>query len=213
MTVSASLPHGRETLSAVFRLWNHLHPGSGFQSIFTLPLVLTDLLSAPSELNLQWIAGISGHISLNASLQNLTRKPSCMCRHCVDICHFMHIWYMYTLMCRNADGITQECSNLWSWTAQKFLGLKVCFLATWPASTSSQEYIYPSLLFHVYVATHKTTRNVGQTQTEMVQTIARTHTRQESQQAGPVIGSPKKIPLENLAHLWFSSVTRGKNNQ
>lgn len=124
----------------------------------------------------------SGHIQLNASLQNLPRKTKWMYRHCMGICHFRHIWCMYTLMCRNADVITQECSNPWSWTAQKRLGIKVCFLVTWPASTSSQEYIYPSLLFHVYVATHKTTRNVGQTQTEMVQTTARTHTRQEGRQ-------------------------------
>lgn len=73
----------------------------------------------------------------------------------------------------NNSGVSKSLS----WAAQKYLGLKVCFLVTWPASTSSQEYIYPSLVFHVYMATHKTTKNVGQTQTEMVQTIARTHTR------------------------------------
>lgn len=106
-----------------------------------------------------------------------------------------------------------------SWTAQKYLGLKVCFLVTWPASTSSQEYIYPSLLFHVYVATHKTTENVGQTQTEMVQTIARTHTRQESQQAGRTSHwltrekSHWKIWHTYGFHLSQEAKTIGKNKQ
>lgn len=119
------------------------------------------------------------HLAECLDLQNTlpTRKSNWMYRHCMVICYFMHIWYMYILMCINTDVIIQELSNLWSWTAQKCLGLKVCFLVIWPASASSQEFIYKSLLFHVYVATHKTTRNVGQTQTEMIQTIARTHAR------------------------------------
>lgn len=50
-----------------------------------------------------------------------------MSRHCMDLCPFMHIWDMHTLMCRNADVITQQCSNLWPWTAQKCLGLKILF--------------------------------------------------------------------------------------
>lgn len=137
----------------------------------------------------------------------------------MDPCPFMHIWDMHTLMCRNADVITQQCANLWPWTAQKCLGLKVCFLATWPAPASSQEYIYPSLLFHVYVAAQKATRNVGQTQTEMVQAIARTHTRQESQQAGrtshwlPQEKSHWKIWHTYGFHLSQETKTISKNKQ
>lgn len=119
------------------------------------------------------------HLAARLELQNihLTRKSNRIYRHHMDICRFMHVWYMYTLMRINTDVITQECSSLWSWTAQKCFGLKVCFLVIWPAPASSQEFIYKSLLFHVYVATHKTTRNVGQTEVEMIQTIARTHAR------------------------------------
>lgn len=119
------------------------------------------------------------HLAECLDLQNihLSRKSDWMYRHRMDICHFMHVLYVYIFMCINTDVITQEPSNLWSWTAWKCLGLEVCFLVIWPASASSQEFIYKSLLFRVYVATHKTTRNVRQTQTEMIQTIARTHAR------------------------------------
>lgn len=154
----------------------------------------------------QWIAPAMNyrlhnrwHLAECLDRQNThpTWKSNQMYRHHMDICHFMHVWYMYVLMCINTDVITQEFSNLWSWTAQKCLGLKVCFLVIWPASASSQEFIHKCLLFHVYVATHKTTRNVGQTQTEMIQTIARTHARQQSprRQAGLFVGSPKKSPI------------------
>lgn len=138
MTVNASLPYGSaETLKpSTSWLWFSVNLQSAFgphRSPFSphwvVPAVncrhkgshLAECLTAKSyqenSLNVQTL---HGYVSLHA--------------------------HLYTLMCRNADVITQECSNLWPWTAQKCLGLKVCFLVTWPASTSSQEYIYPSVV-------------------------------------------------------------------
>lgn len=97
----------------------------------------------------------------------------------------------------HTHGIAQLCLYPWSWTAQKCLGMKICFLVIWPAFTSSQEFVSKSLLLHVHVATNKTIKECGtdMNRDDPVHCWSTSKITELAGQPGLLTGLPKKSPV------------------